>query len=99
MDDDVRERLEAEIRGHCDAARFADVHSAVEQVAGVAGDAQAAAEQATGDLAALRQEFGEYRAATDQRLQEFGTRLDSTPEPAPRRSPATNTPAGVLTDC
>lgn len=82
-----------------DAARFADVHSAVEQVAGVAGDAQAAAEQVTGDLAALRQEFGEYRAATDQHLQEFGTRLDTTPEPAPRRSPATNTPADVLTDC
>ena len=82
-----------------DTARFADVHAAVEQVAGVAGDAQAAADQATGDLAALRQEFGAYRTATDQQLQEFGTRLDNTPEPAPRRSPATNTPADVLTDC
>ena len=82
-----------------DTARFADVHSAVEQVAGVAGEAQAAADRATGDLAALRQEFGDYRTATDQQLQEFGTRLDSTPEPAPRRSPATNTPADKLTDC
>ena len=82
-----------------DAARFADVHSAVEQVAGVAGDAQAAAEQATGDLASLRQEFSDYRQATDQQLQEFGARLDSTPEPGPRRSPATNTPSNVLTDC
>ena len=82
-----------------DTARFADVHAAVEQVAGVAGDAQAAADQATGDLAALRQEFGAYRTATDKQLQEFGARLDNTPEPAPRRSPATNTPADVLTDC
>lgn len=82
-----------------DTARFADVHAAVEQVAGVAGDAQAAADQASGDLAALRQEFGAYRTATDQQLQEFGARLDNTPEPAPRRSPATNTPADVLTDC
>ena len=82
-----------------DAARFADVHSAVEQVAGVAGDAQVAAEQATGDSAALRQEFGAYRTATDQQLQDFGTRLDNTPEPGTRRSPATNTPADVLTDC
>lgn len=82
-----------------DAARFADVHSAVEQVAGVAGDAQVAAEQATGDFAALRQEFNDYRAATDQQLQDFATRLDTTPEPGTRRSPATNTPADVLTDC
>ena len=82
-----------------DAARFADVHSAVEQVAGVAGNAQGTADQATADLASLRQEFGAYRTATDQQLQEFGTRLDNTPEPGTRRSPATNTPADVLTDC
>lgn len=82
-----------------DSARFADVHSAVEQVAGVAGDAQAAAEQATSDNAALRQEFSDYRAATDQRLQEFGQRLDTTPAPTTPRDPATGTAAAVQTDC
>ena len=82
-----------------DTARFADVHSAVEQVAGAASAAQGAAEQATGDLAALRQEFGAYRTATDQRLQEFGQRMDSTPSPAPVRSPATGNTAGIQTDC
>lgn len=82
-----------------DNARFADVHTAVEQVAGVAGDAQAAAEQAAGDLAAFRQEFSDYRTTTDVQLQEFGSRLDNTPAPAAPRTPATGTPAAVQTDC
>lgn len=82
-----------------DAARFSDVHSAVEQVAGVAGDAQAAAEQAAADTTAFRQEFSDYREATDRKLQEFSQRLDTTPEPISPRDPATGTPAAVMTDC
>lgn len=82
-----------------DAARFADVHSAVEQVAGVAGDAQAAAAQATADTTAFRQEFSDYRAATDKQLQEFSQRLDTTAAPVAPRDPATGTPTGVMTDC
>lgn len=82
-----------------DSARFADVHSAVEQVAGVASDAQMAAQQAASETAALRQEFSDYRTATDQRLQEFGQRLDTTPAPAMPRDPATGTVAAVQTDC
>ena len=82
-----------------DAARFTDVHSAVEQVAGVAGDAQLAADNAAADCAALRQEFSDYRAAADQRLQEFSQRLDTTPAPPAPRDPATGTTAGIQTDC
>lgn len=82
-----------------DSARVADVHSAVEQVARVAGDAQVAADQATADLATLRQEFGAARTATDQQLQAFATRLDTTPAPAAQRSPATGAAAAVMTDC
>ena len=82
-----------------DNARFADVHSAVEQVAGVAGDAQLAADNAAADCAALRQEFSDYRAAADQRLQEFSQRLDTTPAPPAPRDPATGTTAGIQTDC
>ena len=82
-----------------DAARFTDVHSAVEQVAGVAGDAQLAADNAAADCAALRQEFSDYRAAADQRLQEFSQRLDTTTAPPAPRDPATGTTAGIQTDC
>ena len=82
-----------------DNARFADVHSAVEQVAGVAGDAQLAADNAAADCAALRQEFSDYRAAADQRLQEFSQRLDTTPAPPAPRDPATGTTAGIQTYC
>ena len=82
-----------------DAARFTDVHSAVEQVAGVAGDAQLAADNAAADCAALRQEFSDYRAAADQRLQEFSQRLDTTPAPPAPRDPATGTTVGIQTDC
>lgn len=82
-----------------DATRFADVHSAVEQVASVAGDAHVAADQATADLAGLRQEFGTYRTATDKQLQDFATRLDTTPANTPPRDPATGTAAAFVTDC
>lgn len=82
-----------------DAARFADVHTAVEQVAGVAVGAQEIAENASYDAEVLRKEFNAYRTATDQRLQEFDRRMDSTPAPAPQRSPATGNTAAIQTDC
>ena len=79
-----------------DSARFADIHAAVEDIAWRLSAYRDITDQRLLNMAA--QQTQDY-AATDQRLQEFGTRLDNTPEPAPRRSPATNTPADVLTDC
>lgn len=82
-----------------DTARFADVHAAVEEIAGVAIGAEEASSQATADLVTLRQEFSDYRAATDTKLQEFTTRLDNTPEPPAPRAKATGGNGEVQTDC
>ena len=79
-----------------DSARFADIHAAVEDIAWRFSAYRDITDQRLLNMAA--QQTQDY-AATDQRLQDFSTRLDSTPEPAPRRSQATNTPADVLTDC
>lgn len=82
-----------------DAARFADVHAAVESVAQATADAQQSADQSAQEVEAVRADLETFRAATEARLGEFASRLDSTPAPAPPRSPATGTAAAVMTDC
>lgn len=84
-----------------DAARFADVHAAVEEVAGLAVTADQSAERAGIEVHALQQAFADYRTTTDAALAEINTRLDNTPapDPAPTRSPATGRANTVLTDC
>lgn len=84
-----------------DAARFTDVHAAVEEVAvGTAAAQVAAAANATA-LADLAQQFSALRDETSAQLAEFATRLDTTPAETgrPARSPATGTATAVLTDC
>jgi len=84
-----------------DAAAFADVHAAVEEVATATADAQRSAAHVADDLAALQQAFTVHSTATAAALAAFTARLDATPAPgnAPTRSPATGTPAAILTDC
>lgn len=83
-----------------DAARFADVHAAVENVAQATAAAQVAAHRAEEDLAALRAEFTAHREETATAIADFNTRLDTTPEAAaPPRSLATGAPSAVMTDC
>ena len=79
-----------------DSARFADIHAAVEDIAWRFSAYRDITDQRLLNMAA--QQTQDY-AATDQQLQDFATRLDTTPEPGTRRSPATNPPADVLTDC
>ena len=79
-----------------DSARFADIHAAVEDIAWRFSAYRDITDQRLLNMAA--QQTQDY-AATDQRLQEFGTRLDTTPAPTPPRDPATGTPAAVMTDC
>lgn len=83
-----------------DAARFADVHAAVEAVATVAAAANAACEDNATALADLTQQFSTLREATRAELATFAARLDTTPaDTTHTRSPATGTSAAVLTDC
>ena len=51
------------------------------------------------EVEAVRADLETFRAATEAKLGEFAARLDSTPAPAPSRSPATGTAAAVMTDC
>lgn len=62
-----------------DAARFADVHAAVEAVATVAAAANAACEDNATALADLTQQFSTLREATRAELATFAARLDTTP--------------------
>lgn len=82
-----------------DAARFADVHAAVESVAKATADAQQSADQSAQELETVRSDLAKFRADTEAKLGEFASRLDSTPVPTPTRSPATGTAAAVQTDC
>ncbi len=82
-----------------DAARFADVHAAVEEVAGVAAAAQAAADETGAALEALVQQFSVLREETRGQLDTFAQRLDTAPAGSePPRSLANGVNA-VLTDC
>lgn len=83
-----------------DAARFADVHAAVEEIAIGAAAAQSAVAAHDVALADLTQQFSLLREETRAELTTFAQRLDTTPaDPAPTRSPATGAPAAVATDC
>lgn len=82
-----------------DAARFADVHAAIEEVAGAAAVAQRESAHNADALADLQQQFSVLQAETRAQLDTFNQRLDTTPATPSTRTPATGTAAAVLTDC
>lgn len=87
------------VKSRTDDARFADVHSAVEQIAQVAADASSAIGERERDAQSLRQEFDRYRTDTDRAIKEFRELLDVTPNGEPNRPTATGSDADAFTDC
>lgn len=87
------------LKSRNDDARFADVHSAVEQIAKVAADTVTAASERERDAQALRQEFDRYRTDNDRAIKEFRELLDATPNDEPNRPTATGADADASTDC
>lgn len=82
-------------RSTTDDARFADVHSAVEQVA------QATISN-TNAVSTLTQELTDLRATLAQHQQavtDLGNQLNHTPNRDPQRPPATGGNGAVATDC
>ncbi|MGO1068418.1 GPO family capsid scaffolding protein [Lysobacter sp. CA199] len=83
-----------------DDARYSDVSRAVETVAQASADAAARVIEGERATEALRQEFADYRAATETRFTEMHALLDATPDGAPRRPPAAGGgDGGDVTDC
>ncbi|UNP28081.1 GPO family capsid scaffolding protein [Lysobacter gummosus] len=87
------------IKSRTDDARFADVHSAVEQIAQATADASTAIGERNRDAQALRQEFDCYRSDTERELKAFRELLDVTPNGEPTRPTATGADADAFTDC
>lgn len=82
-----------------DDARFSDVHAAVEEVAQVAGDTAAAAEQLRQDYSALRTQLEQSNAKHEKAISDLTATINHTPNNDPARPIAPGGTGAVTTDC